>query len=799
MLLLKTAELLRDEPTLKRISARWDCVLVDEFQDLNPVQYEVIRAIAREHSHIFAVGDDEQSIYSWAGADPRVFLELLNDFNVKRRIRLRENHRCPAQVTILARRLVEINSKIFDEDHSLPTGHQSPHEVVALSFPTEDAEIAWIIQDLRRERELHGLNWGDFALLYRKHQIGNAAEAELIGAYLPCRLAQGRALGDDRTVEYVIAAMRVIASADDVHEEGFLEVVLPESLINEARAQAEKNERTVLQQLDWMAWELTKEHADGKKIRKGFYALRNLPALGVRHKGLDSLVEELLSHRVDEYRSVLEENHDVLSDPLASDEVITLSGRIRAALDRRGPVWIPRCGGIEIALKGILLEAGVRQVRLGGDPDAACEIIEPDDAPSLGLGLAVFKAAQLACSRSFSNSKLRDFTVVDLETTDRDAKTAEIVEMASVRVRDGQVVDEFQSLVRPRVPLRRDAARVHRISATDIAAAPYFEEVWPAFHAFCGRDILVAHNGYQFDFPILCRMASDLPGGTDFCTYDTLPLARDLCSGGSCNLGDLARRFGVDVRESHRALGDARTLARVVLALEEAKLARARKTALVNALDWVGVALALSDTDPLDEEVQLLRRIGGAYALGRYSECLEDYRMERELADDPSIPSVRELIRRLGGEKKMRRIRAEKSAGERYPVAMSRLRRLIAQCTGGSLADQMARFLERVALSRSDGVDPEKKRVNLLTLHSTKGLEFSRVYIVGVEDAELPGSVGKAPSRAEVEEARRLLYVGMTRTKDRLVLTRVEARNGQPTGGHRFLDEIGLVPQRMAT
>jgi len=83
-------------------------------------------------------------------------------------------------------------------------------------------------------------------------------------------------------------------------------------------------------------------------------------------------------------------------------------------------------------------------------------------------------------------------------------------------------------------------------------------------------------------------------------------------------------------------------------------------------------------------------------------------------------------------------------------------------------------------------------RVNLLTLHSTKGLEFSRVYIVGAEDAQLPG--GRDPSKREIEEARRLLYVGMTRTKDRLVLTRVEARGGKPTGRHRFLDEMGLVP-----
>jgi DNA helicase-2/ATP-dependent DNA helicase PcrA len=78
-------------------------------------------------------------------------------------------------------------------------------------------------------------------------------------------------------------------------------------------------------------------------------------------------------------------------------------------------------------------------------------------------------------------------------------------------------------------------------------------------------------------------------------------------------------------------------------------------------------------------------------------------------------------------------------------------------------------------------------------LHSTKGLEFSRVYVVGVEDAELPGgTVTSAPKREEIEEARRLLYVGMTRTKDRLVLTRVAARGGKPTRGHQFLDEMGL-------
>jgi DNA helicase-2/ATP-dependent DNA helicase PcrA len=75
-----------------------------------------------------------------------------------------------------------------------------------------------------------------------------------------------------------------------------------------------------------------------------------------------------------------------------------------------------------------------------------------------------------------------------------------------------------------------------------------------------------------------------------------------------------------------------------------------------------------------------------------------------------------------------------------------------------------------------------------------KGLEFSRVYIVGVEDAQF--TPGERPSKQEIEEARRVLYVGMTRAKDRLVFTRAENRGGRPTGGTQFLDEMRLVPRK---
>ena len=407
----------------------------------------------------------------------------------------------------------------------------------------------------------------------------------------------------------------------------------------------------------------------------------------------------------------------------------------------------------------------------------------------LSLPLALFKAAQLWRMGDFRN-EFRDFTTIDLETTDNDVATAEIVEIAAVRVRDGIPCDEISFLVKPRGTISPAASKIHRITDRDVANAPSFDDVWPLVAAFCGTDILVAHNGYQFDFPVLSRVAR-----TDFCTFDTLPLARELHSG-SARLGDLAARFGIEAGVSHRALDDARTLARVCVALHDQKIIRARKTSLVHLLDYLGVALALWSATELDDESQLLRRLTCPFSLGRYSDCLEQYRAERDAAADPTLPTVRDVIERLGGDETMRRIRAERSAAERYPMAMSRLRRLIDLCGGDSLGEQIGEFLERVALSSKDGVVPARERVNLLTLHSTKGLEFSRVYILGVEDAELPGGTPMRPATApEIEEARRLLYVGMTRARDRLVLTRAERRGGQRTGGHRFLDEMGLTLQ----
>lgn len=802
-LVTRAAELLeRYDDVAEQVAARWDYLLVDEFQDLNPRQYAVMRRLGERHRNLFVVGDDEQSVYSWTGADPRVLQQFVNDFRIKNIVVLDENRRTARQIFAAARLLLRQNPSLFAEK-GLRAERESEHAVSVLGFADEHAEARWLLADLLADQSSSGLPWGEYGVLYRRHEIGNALEGEFMRAGIPCRLAAGHALQDDTVVRYLVAALRVIADpADPLRQEAFARVVLPSTLWSGIVSEAERKRQEPLVWMRTAAKRLGKNDEDAKKLRRADYALQNLPALARRHQTLPGLVEELLSQRVGTYRTVLEDRHEELSDPALDPVIGALADRLRSALHARKRVRLPRLGGLELALSGLLLRAGVTSFSyLDGTemPRDDEVIITPQDGGRSGLALGMFKALQLVHAGALRDA-FQDFVAMDLETTDRDAASCDIVELGAVRVRDGRIVAEYQQLVRPRVPISEGAMKTHGITDEAVRDMPPLEEAWPAFRGFCADDLLVAHNGNGFDFLILRRLGSELPGGGggDFVTFDSLPLARDLHPG-SRKLEDLAHAFGIELSQAHRADHDARALALVFLRLQGEKLARARKTALAHLLDYLGLALSLSDPETLPDEAKALLPVARAFALGRYSDCLEHYRLERSSPGAKGAPTLDEVIQRLGGQRKLEKYRKERRADERYPAAMARLRRLLDAATGETLAEQLRGFLDRIALSRSDASEKDPDllyRVNLLTLHSTKGLEFSRVYIVGAEDAQLPGMFrdGREPPEDELQEARRLLYVGMTRAKDRLVLTRAERRKDLPTAGYRFLTEMGFTP-----
>ena len=157
-LIALTGELLRRNPgPAAEIRARWDALLVDEFQDLSLAQYEVITGLTAGHRHCFAVGDDEQSIYSWAGADPRILERFRDDFGVTEVV-LDKNRRCSRQIFEAARRVIQLNPALFQKQ--IEADKESEFAVASHLFRDEVAEAVWLLEDLWRDREASGLGVG---------------------------------------------------------------------------------------------------------------------------------------------------------------------------------------------------------------------------------------------------------------------------------------------------------------------------------------------------------------------------------------------------------------------------------------------------------------------------------------------------------------------------------------------------------------------------------------------------------------------------------------------------------------
>ncbi len=751
-LVTKAAELVRTRGDVAdAIAARWDYLLVDEFQDVNAVQYDLLKRLAAPHDNFFAVGDDEQSIFTWTGADPHVLVRFARDYGIERPIVLDKNCRCSRQIFETARRVLAQNPQLFEK--RLTAEQESPYEVAAYAFRDEAEEASWLLEDLQSDCAAARLGWGDYAILYRKHKIGEYVEGRLVRAGIPCRLARGRSLIEDDVIKYVIAALRIVRDPNDpVALEAFASCVLSPHFLQEVLSRS--------------------------------------------HRALLPLVDEILSQSVGPYRNVLEERHDELTDPADNPEAVRLAQRLERAMAGQGSIAVAPQGGLEIALRGMLLAAGVHRVR--SETDATSEVVTAADGGAHGLALTLFKALQNLHSLDILHTLPR-YVTFDLETTDKDVEVCEVVEVGAVRVVGGEITDRFYTLVRPYRPITPGATAIHGYTDGDVRNARPFAEVWPELRAFIGDDILIAHNGQQFDIPVLRRLAAGRDGVDSLVFYDTLPLVRSL-SRDSAKLEDLALRFGIDRGRAHHALDDAVTLAQVYRELERQRGIRARKAVLVSLLDYLGLALALehgagSATGDGGER-DLLFKLAKFYTLGRYGEALAFYEMERERTGATDTPTVDAVIERLGGRALLTRLRAKPDPAQRYPAAVARLRALMDGDASETLADSIDRLLERVALSTSDGIEVAPDRVNLLTLHSTKGLEFSRVYIVGVEDYQIPGyRESTEQQHAEIEEARRLLYVGMTRARERLVLTRVERRFGMDAGGSSFLEEMGLEVQ----
>jgi len=220
-LMLHPLSLFRDHPDrLAWYRERFRFVLVDEFQDTNKAQYQLVRALGG-HGNVFAVGDDDQSIYGWRGAEVKNMREFQLDFGEVRLVRLEENYRSTRVVLDAANAVIAENSSRLGKTlHTRRTGGES---VTVVAAADERDEAEWIALEYARRQRDGDWPYLDMAVLYRTNSQSRAMEESFRRAGVPYRLIGATSFYDRREVKDLLAYLRLVANPAD--DEAFLRAI----------------------------------------------------------------------------------------------------------------------------------------------------------------------------------------------------------------------------------------------------------------------------------------------------------------------------------------------------------------------------------------------------------------------------------------------------------------------------------------------------------------------------------------------------------------------------------------------
>lgn len=230
-------EMLTENPSLLlRYQERFRYFLIDEFQDINQVQYDIINMMCAHTRNLCVVGDDDQSIYSFRGSDPSFILEFDRYYPEAQVVTLSENYRSSHSIVSLAnnmiscnrsRRVKQMNAQFITDEHPL------------FFFPYDEEEEATMVVEDIKERIKCGAQPSDFAVLYRTHAASRAIFERLVQSQLPFSLAQdGESFYERRFVRYLLAYLRL--SLDPNDEEAMNDLLvslfLKQALLKELKA-----------------------------------------------------------------------------------------------------------------------------------------------------------------------------------------------------------------------------------------------------------------------------------------------------------------------------------------------------------------------------------------------------------------------------------------------------------------------------------------------------------------------------------------------------------------------------------
>ncbi len=213
-LLLLTQKIFQKFPTLRRAEAGlFDHVLIDEYQDTNQSQYQIVKGLAMGHRNLCVVGDDDQSIYGWRGAEVEHILSFSKDWPDAKVVRLEENYRSTAAILGYANTLIAFNS-VRHEKVLRPAraGGQRPR---VLQFKDEVTEAEKIVADIAHVLSQPGVRARDFAILCRTNEQPRSFETELRRANLPYVLVGGMSFFDRKEIRDLLAYLKLVSNPQD--------------------------------------------------------------------------------------------------------------------------------------------------------------------------------------------------------------------------------------------------------------------------------------------------------------------------------------------------------------------------------------------------------------------------------------------------------------------------------------------------------------------------------------------------------------------------------------------------------
>jgi DNA helicase-2/ATP-dependent DNA helicase PcrA len=212
-LLLRCYELLAHNPPLRaHYQARFRNILVDEFQDTNKLQYAWLKLLAGEHNAIFAVGDDDQSIYAFRGANVGNMHDFEREYHVRNMIKLEQNYRSHGHILDTANHLIAKNARRLGKNLRTDAGHGEPVRVYEAATDTQEA--GWIVEEIKALIST-GLSRGDIAILYRSNAQSRTIEHTLVNAGIAYRVYGGLRFFERQEVKHALAYLRLIDNPNE--------------------------------------------------------------------------------------------------------------------------------------------------------------------------------------------------------------------------------------------------------------------------------------------------------------------------------------------------------------------------------------------------------------------------------------------------------------------------------------------------------------------------------------------------------------------------------------------------------